>query len=49
MKRKDVLEAYASLVLKAYEEEESNAPARVIGESREWTEEDNLGERRLYI
>ena len=45
MKRKDVLEAYASLVVKAYEEEEPIAPARVIEESREWTEDDNIGER----
>ena len=45
MKRKDVLEAYASLVVKAYEEEEPPAPARVIEESREWTAEDNLGEK----
>ena len=45
MKRKDVLEAYASLVVKAQEEEEPTAPARVIEESREWTAEDNLGEK----
>ena len=45
MKRKDVLEAYASLVVKAYEEEEPVAPARVIEESREWTASDNIGEK----
>ena len=45
MKRKDVLEAYASLVVKAYEKEEPVAPARVIEESREWTAEDNIGEK----
>ena len=45
MKRKDVLEAYASLVVKAYEEEEPTAPARVIEESLEWTASDNIGEK----
>ena len=45
MKRKEVLEAYASLVVKAYEEEEPTAPARVIEESREWTASDNIGEK----
>ena len=41
MKRKDVLEAYASLVVKAYEKEEPVAPNRVIEESREWTVSNN--------
>ena len=45
MKRKDVLEAYASLVVKAYEEEEPVAPVRVVEESREWTASDNIGDK----
>ena len=45
MKREHVLEAYASLVVKAYELEEPVAPARVIEESLEWTASDNIGEK----
>ena len=45
MKREHVLEAYASLVVKAYEEEEPVAPVRVVEESREWTASDNIGDK----
>ena len=45
MKREHVLEAYASLAVKAYELEEPVAPARVIEESLEWTASDNIGEK----
>ena len=45
LKRKDVLEAYASLVVKAYGKKEPVAPTRVIEESREWTASDNIGEK----
>ena len=45
LKRKDVLEAYASLVVKAYGKEEPVAPTRVIEESREWTASDNVEEQ----
>ena len=45
MKREHVLEAYASLAVKAYELEEPVAPSRIIEESLEWTASDNIGEK----
>ena len=45
MKREHVLEAYASLAVKAYELEEPVAPSHIIEESLEWTASDNIGEK----
>ncbi|CAL6299727.1 unnamed protein product [Bathycoccus prasinos] len=45
LKRKDVLEAFASLVVGAYERNKPVAPECVVKASREWTETDDWKER----
>ncbi|CAL6292345.1 unnamed protein product [Bathycoccus prasinos] len=45
LKRKDVLEAFASLVVGAYERNKPVAPECVVKASREWTETDDWKEK----
>jgi len=49
LKRKDVLEAFASLVVNAYENDEPIAPECVMRDSKEWTDFDDVKNRLLGL
>ena len=49
LKRKDVLEAFACLVVNAYENDEPIAPECVMRDSREWTDFDDVKNRLLGL
>ena len=45
LKQKELLEAFASLVVKAHENEQPVAHECVMAESKEWTANDDISER----